>query len=55
MADFAKCRDVECPARYSCYRFMAQVSESQVYADFERHHAESKCGQYWEVPGKGAK
>lgn len=46
MPDLALCRNVECPSRWHCYRFIAQPSCHQVYARFTAEKSKDRCDYY---------
>lgn len=45
VADITKCYNKECPLRDTCFRFLAEDSLYQSYADFKQED----CDWYWPV------
>ena len=45
VADITKCYNKECPLRDTCFRFLAEDSLYQSYADFKQED----CDHYWPV------
>lgn len=50
MPDMALCRNQTCPSREHCYRFTAEPSCHQVYAQFTVRPKEDRCDYY--IPDK---
>ena len=48
MADICKCYNKECPLKESCFRFLAEDSHYQTYAEFKHEN----CEDYWHVKDK---
>lgn len=46
MPDISMCRNNLCPLKESCYRFKANPSSYQSYADFKY---DKGCNYYWEI------
>lgn len=47
MSDISMCKNLNCPLRESCYRFLAEPSYYQTYAGFE--YKDGDCDHYWPV------
>ena len=49
MPDISMCKDDNCPARYTCYRYMAEPDTYQAYADFARPVEGITCNHYFSI------
>ncbi len=49
MPDISMCKNNKCPARRDCYRFRADPSEMQAYADFRPDDGYNSCEYFVDV------
>ena len=50
MPDITMCSNNNCPLKHNCYRFMANPSQWQSYAEFkfcQIHHNTYACDDFW--------
>jgi len=48
MPDIAMCQN-GCPSQETCYRFKAEPSIYQSFADFKPEQGKDKCDYYWKI------
>jgi len=49
MPDISMCRDVECPSRYECYRFMVKPDRfwQSYFCYLRRESGADRCPHFW--------
>jgi hypothetical protein len=50
MVDISKCKGIDCPLMYQCYRYMAPADKyRQTYADFKYDRTTNKCDSFYPI------